>query len=112
MPIAREAKGEAVGDRSGDGEGKSEGDGSGEVDGDGSGDGEGKTDGEGNGEVVGDGNGSPTCLTIRGASGLRRERIIEGTLGGAIGCGSWPFLTSSRFGNTPSGAPATATPLL
>jgi hypothetical protein len=91
MPIApvgtvREAKGEV----DGDGNGGIEGDGRGEVDG--NGDGEGKSDGDGNGEVVGDGsgegNGSPTCITVRGASGFRRERMVEGTLGGAIGCGS------------------------
>jgi hypothetical protein len=36
--------------------------------------------------------------------------MVEGTLGGAIGCGSCWFFTSSRFGKIPSGAPVTATP--
>jgi len=55
--------------------------GNGKGDRDGNGDGEGKIDGEGKGE----GNGSPTCLTIRGVSGLCTERIVEGTLAGAAG---------------------------
>jgi hypothetical protein len=102
--------GEDKSEADGDGNGGIEGEGRGDVDGDGNGDGEGKSDGDGTGEVVGDGsgegNGSPTCITVRGASGFRRERMVEGTLGGAIGCGSSPFLTSSRFGRDPSGAPA------
>jgi hypothetical protein len=79
-------RGDTEGDGNGDGEGKSEGngDGKGDTDGDGKGDGEGKIEGEGKGE----GNGSPTCLTVLGASGLWTERIVEGTLGGAAGCGS------------------------
>lgn len=88
------------------------GEGKGDVDGDGNGEGEGKSEGEGNGEGKGEGegNGSPTCITVRGASGFRRERRVEGTLDGAIGCGSWRIFTSSRFGKTPSGAPVNATP--
>jgi len=62
------------------------GDGKGDIEGDGNG--EGKIEGEGSGEGKGEGNGSPTCLTVRGASGFRRERMVEGTLDGAIGCGS------------------------
>jgi hypothetical protein len=93
MPIVPvDTIGEAKGEVDGDGNGGIEGDGKGDVDGDGNGDGEGKRDGDGTGEVVGDGsgegNGSPTCRTVRGASGLCTERIVEGTLGGAAGCGS------------------------
>jgi hypothetical protein len=68
------ARGNGSGDGNGDGKGKSEADGDGEA--------KGNIDGDGNG------NGSPACRTVRGASGLRRERMIEGTLGGAAGCGS------------------------
>jgi hypothetical protein len=71
-----------TGEGSGEGEGKIEGDGKGDVDGDGKG--EGESEGEGKGE----GNGSPTCRTVRGASGFRNERRVEGTLGGATGGGS------------------------
>jgi hypothetical protein len=80
------ARGNGSGDGNGDAKGKSEADGNdkGNIDGEGNGDGEGTIEGEGKG----DGNGSPTCRTVRGASGLRRERMVEGTLGGAAGCGS------------------------
>jgi hypothetical protein len=81
-------KGDDAGDGNGGGEGNGEGDGSGNdkgnIDGDGNGDTEGKIEGDGKG----DGNGSPTCRTVRGASGLRRERMVEGTLGSAAACGS------------------------
>ena len=84
------ASGNGKGDRDGnvEGEGTSEGDGSGDDKGNIEGDGNGDTEGRIEGEGKGDGNGSPTCRTVRGASGLRRERMIEGTLGGAAGCGS------------------------
>lgn len=95
-------EGDVDGDGNEEGEGQNEGEGRGDVDGDCEGEGEGQSEGDGNGE----GNGSPTCLTVLGSSGLRSERMLEGTLGGAIGCGSCSFLTSSRFGRDPSGAPA------
>jgi len=72
--------GDTDGDGNGGGEGKSEGEGNGDIDGEGNGDVEGKIEGEGNG--------SPTCRTVLGASGFRRERMAEGTLGGGTGCGS------------------------
>lgn len=103
------SKGDVDGEGNGGGEGKIDGDGdgkgedTGDIDGDGNGEGEGKIEGDGKGEGIG----SPTCRTVRGASGLCTERIVEGKLGGAVGCGSWAFLTSSRFGRDPSGAPAT-----
>jgi hypothetical protein len=96
------------GDGKGGIDGNGEGDGRGEVNGVGVGEAEGKIEGEGKGESngEGEGNGSPTWSTVRGASGFLRERMVEATLGGAIGCGGCWFLTSSRFGRDPSGAQA------
>ena len=69
-----------------EGVGKIEGKGVGKMDGDGRaervGDGLGRIEGEGSGD--GDGNGSPTCLTRRGANGLRGDRNVDGRAGGAV----------------------------
>ncbi|HUS12458.1 MAG TPA: hypothetical protein VMZ30_18465 [Pyrinomonadaceae bacterium] len=90
-PLARTSgKGKGDVDGDGTGDGQNDGDGTGEIDGDGNGEGEGKSEGDGNGvgRIEGEGKGSPTWSTVRGASGFRTERRVEGTLGGAIGCGS------------------------
>ncbi|MGH9871720.1 MAG: hypothetical protein ACRD9S_04545 [Pyrinomonadaceae bacterium] len=79
--------GEPEGEGNGDGVGRIDGDGVGKIDGDGSavadGDGLGRIEGEGSGD--GEGNGSPTCLTRRGANGLRCDRNVEGIAGGVTG---------------------------
>jgi hypothetical protein len=79
----------ATGEGKGDGEGKREGSG----------------EGRGDGNCEGDGKGSPTRLPFRANSGLRRDRIVEETDGGADGVIEGLFFASSRLGNTPSGAP-------
>ncbi len=60
------------------------------------------------GVTVGVGSGSPTRLPPRDASGLRLDRIAEGTGGGASGasCGIWRTL--SRSGSDAAGAPGCA----
>jgi len=72
--------------------------------GDGRGEGRGEVRGDGTGD--GSGKGSPTRLPFLGTSGLRRERAVEGMACGARGRTDGRLFTSSRFGNTPCGAPA------
>jgi hypothetical protein len=101
-------------DGNGDGNGETIGVGLADADGKGvaeaTGEGAGITEGSGVGEIDGhgEGNGSPTC-NVSGAIGLRGERNVDGTAGGAIGVAGDADLMASRFGNTPSGAPGVAT---